>query len=60
MSDGKSKADQATLEKALQASSFGYDVPIFSIAFGDADGRQLEELSKRSSATSSICSCRRR
>ena len=50
MSDGKSKGSQGDLDRTLEQVSFGYDVPIFTIAFGRADPSQLEALSERSSA----------
>lgn len=46
MTDGASETDnRPVMLKALQDSGFGLDVPIHSIAFGNADKTQLRELS---------------
>lgn len=46
MTDGASNTDnRAIMLDALQSSGFGLDVPIHSIAFGNADTEQLQELS---------------
>jgi Ca-activated chloride channel family protein len=46
MTDGASDThNRAAMLRALRDSGFGLDVPIHSIAFGDADKEQLEELS---------------
>lgn len=46
MTDGASETDnRPVMLKALQNSGFGLDVPIHSIAFGNADKTQLRELS---------------
>lgn len=50
MSDGKSKGSMGELRARLESLSFGYDVPIFSIAFGAADETQLKEISEATSA----------
>ena len=47
MSDGRSKGNLQDLEARLRRTSLGYDLPIFSIAFGDADEEQLQEISQR-------------
>lgn len=49
MSDGKSKEAMPRLRAKLEEVSFGYDVPIFTIAFGNADPAQLEALSEMTS-----------
>lgn len=49
MSDGKSKEAMPRLRSQLERVSFGYDVPIFTIAFGNAQPSQLEALSELSS-----------
>ena len=50
MSDGRSKGSLQELRTQLQASALGFDLPIFSIAFGDADDSQLEDISRLTSA----------
>ncbi|MEO0912829.1 MAG: VWA domain-containing protein, partial [Pseudomonadota bacterium] len=46
MTDGASNTDnRRKMLNALRQSGFGLDVPIHSIAFGNADTAQLEELS---------------
>ncbi|MEL7058763.1 MAG: substrate-binding domain-containing protein [Acidobacteriota bacterium] len=52
MSDGRSQSGDGVLEAARRNLSFGQDVPIFTIAFGKADPRQLEALSESSAARS--------
>ena len=52
MSDGKSKGSLEQLETQFRASSFAYDVPIFSIAFGKADESQLGALADLTSGRS--------
>ncbi|MEM8932612.1 MAG: substrate-binding domain-containing protein [Acidobacteriota bacterium] len=52
MSDGKSKNNEESLRRTMDDVSFGYDVPIFTIAFGKADPRQLEALSEATSGRS--------
>ena len=42
MTDGQSMDNRPVFENAL--SSYGNDIPVFSITFGDADPSQLEEL----------------
>ncbi|MEM8996462.1 MAG: vWA domain-containing protein, partial [Acidobacteriota bacterium] len=49
MSDGKSKESMPALRAKLEEVSFGYDVPIFTIAFGNAKPEQLESLSEMTS-----------
>jgi Ca-activated chloride channel family protein len=50
LSDGRSKDRRAHLAAVREQSDIGYDVPIFAIAFGDADDDQLEALAASSSA----------
>lgn len=45
MTDGQSKGSVETLSAAIQKTPMGADIPIFSITFGDADERQLKEIS---------------
>jgi Ca-activated chloride channel family protein len=46
MTDGRNEADStlATLQQALNDQ--GYDVPVYSITFGEADPSQLQEISR--------------
>lgn len=46
MTDGQSKGEVATLSTAIQNTPMGADIPIFSITFGQADERQLREISE--------------
>jgi Ca-activated chloride channel family protein len=50
MSDGRSKGSLGEVRRQLERSVLGYDLPIFTIAFGDAEDHQLEELSELTSA----------
>ena len=49
MSDGKSKGSVASVEDSLQRAGFERDVPVFAIAFGDADVGQLRALAEATS-----------
>lgn len=49
MSDGKSSDNMERLRQQLESVPWGYDVPIFAIAFGEADESQLEEVVKLTS-----------
>ena len=49
MSDGKSKEAMPVLRTKLEQVSFGYDVPVFTIAFGNAEPQQLEDISEMTS-----------
>ena len=44
MTDGRSDGSIESLREALQNQ--GYDIPIFSITFGDADERQLQDIAR--------------
>jgi len=46
MTDGQSKGTVADLSAAIRKTPMGADIPIFSITFGDADERQLREISE--------------
>lgn len=46
MTDGRSEGSQPELLTRVSELGFGRDVPVFSITFGDADPKQLQEISK--------------
>jgi Ca-activated chloride channel homolog len=46
MTDGQSDGSIESLRLALQAQ--GYDVPVYSITFGEADERQLQDIARLS------------
>lgn len=48
LTDGRSDGSYADFSSAYQ--SFGEDVPVFSIMFGDADSHQLNELAEMTNA----------
>lgn len=50
MSDGKSSDNLDALRQTMEDVPYGYDVPVFSIAFGDADAGQLKAISEMTSA----------
>ncbi len=45
MTDGRSQGEIDVLKKTMNALPIGYDTPIFSITFGDADESQLKAIS---------------
>lgn len=49
MSDGKSKDRVAALEATRDRLELGRDIPIFAVAFGEADDQQLEALTASAS-----------
>lgn len=49
MTDGESETDNKNSFIDYYKSG-GYDIPVFSIMFGDADDRQLNELAEISNA----------
>ena len=48
MTDGQSIHNESVFEDTL--SSYGNEIPVFSITFGDADPSQLEKLAKQTNA----------
>ncbi len=46
MTDGKSKGSIETVAAQIEKTPMGADIPIFSITFGDADPRQLKQISE--------------
>ena len=44
MTDGQSDGSIESLREALRNQ--GYDVPVFSITFGEADERQLQDIAR--------------
>lgn len=48
MSDGVSSYNKETFDSAVE--TYGNDIPVFSITFGDADPDQLEELAEMTGA----------
>ena len=49
MSDGVSKSDSRE-DFIAKYNSCGYDIPVFSIMFGEAEDRQLSELAELTNA----------
>lgn len=46
MTDGKSQGIIEILKRALDTLPMGYDIPIHSITFGEADETQLKQISE--------------
>ena len=49
MTDGDSQGTMAGLQKVRRKFTFGMDVPIFSISFGNANPQQLENIASQTS-----------
>ena len=51
MTDGKSNpgVGMGDLRRAMTDLRLNYDIPVFSILFGDADPQQLDEIAKHTS-----------
>lgn len=46
MTDGRSEGDICLLQQTIKTVPGGSDIPIFSITFGDADEKQLKQISQ--------------